>query len=468
MKRATVVVGLLLAAISLASWALSPRRGVRRSAERTPATRGIVPEGEPGRPDFCEPTEHAPRAQPLHRLIEASRLELLDRIRYIRHQPQEVSAELLEGVRLVASRDGNHDRGVQLLAAAPDGAPDGFALAPAAALWLSARAARDDTQLARDWIDRATSLAPDSALPPLQRYLLATRQRDQPARRDALTGAFERAPDEPAVALALARMTENEDDPRTALEAFDAYLAQIPDDIAVQRMRQRLSHRTRVLRDHITLRRDGLTLRYPPSLSAQQQRGTHRLIGRALQRAAQLLRCDVRPTLTTVVYESRQQMLDATCGPAWTGARFDGQLHIPARALSRPRLLEHEVLHAQLHSCVPRAPMWFNEGLAQVFARQDQPDRRKHIRTLVDNRTWIPFASLQGSISEIGDSPEARLSYFQSRAMVEWLMEQRGEDVIAEAVRLLAGGTAPEDLLPELTTPPLDGPRLLQWLAKRR
>ncbi len=85
---------------------------------------------------------------------------------------------------------------------------------------------------------------------------------------------------------------------------------------------------------------------------------------------------------------------------------------------------------------------------------------------MLDRQIWIPFASINGSFMVIDDSDDALLAYHQSLAMVETLIDRKGERVIAAAVNLLRNGTEVEELLGRLTDPPMTGRDLLDYLEK--
>ena len=54
---------------------------------------------------------------------------------------------------------------------------------------------------------------------------------------------------------------------------------------------------------------------------------------------------------------------------------------------------------------------------------------RSHERTfklMVDNRTYVPFPSLEGSFLVISQGRDARFAYHQSLAMIELLVDRRG------------------------------------------
>jgi hypothetical protein len=72
---------------------------------------------------------------------------------------------------------------------------------------------------------------------------------------------------------------------------------------------------------------------------------------------------------------------------------------------------------------------------------------------------------MNGAFLVIDDPRDAGLAYHQALLMVRWLVERRGERGIAEAVRWLAEGGAPERVL-EGVGAPLDGETLIAFAGR--
>jgi hypothetical protein len=108
--------------------------------------------------------------------------------------------------------------------------------------------------------------------------------------------------------------------------------------------------------------------------------------------------------------------------------------------------VRHESFHAQMFSVSDHIPSWFNEGAAQYFSGDRVRDHRSAYQLMSSNRTYAPFASLDGSFQAIDEDDSAGLVYEQSLAMVQMLVDARGDSVIKDAGRALAGGQAPSQL----------------------
>ena len=162
-----------------------------------------------------------------------------------------------------------------------------------------------------------------------------------------------------------------------------------------------------------------------------------------LAEAAQLTGTDRREQLTVIVDPSPDAMQARTRTPAWVGGLYDGgAVHVPARPSAdlgvAMATLRHEVMHAHVHATVGCVPFWFNEGLADYFA-QDVP-LREWIALVRDREAFeLPR---DPSVLDLHDEHAARL-YAVSLAMVVYLVQQRGEQGVREAVRIAQSTDTP-------------------------
>ena len=162
-----------------------------------------------------------------------------------------------------------------------------------------------------------------------------------------------------------------------------------------------------------------------------------------LEEAAALTGTDRREQLTVIVDSSPDALHARTRTPAWVGGLYDGgAVHVPARRAAdlgvAMATLRHEVMHAHVHAVVGCVPFWFNEGLADYFAGE------------VPLREWIalvrdraPFELPRDpAVLDLQDEQAGRL-YAVSLAMIVYLVQQRGEQGIREAVRLAQSTDTP-------------------------
>lgn len=277
----------------------------------------------------------------------------------------------------------------------------------------------------------------------------ARKHKDTPAERAALARAWALAPEEPILAFGYGLKAVHSPDYLSSIDALGRYLAKVPNDAHINRLRSLLMTQAEIQRDFELLRsRRGLSLAYPKdTLSVRDAGAALGEIDLALDEAARLTGTPRRKELYAVLYRDRSELLAVTCAPAWSGAVYDGTLRIPLDAGRVGEAhLRHETLHAQLIPSIGTNPRWFHEGLAQYFEDRGQFRWRPGFGLMVKNQTYVPFSSLDGSFYVFEQDEDAMLAYDQSAAMLHLLVTREGEAGIARAVRLLKSGSAPEQL----------------------
>jgi len=427
-------------------------------APAQPAT--LAPTLVPG----CSRTEGEPIGPSLADTANERMGELWDRTRYLLNAG-EGSEELRAGLRALLTQD--TERAFAALRDAPDRVVDGFDIASAAAFAQVIRALGADGDPDAALADLA-AVAPEGALHPLAAALVARQREDDAEELAALTTAFART-DDPAVAFALASTATRQGQSALGLEALRAYAAEYPDDEWARGMLPLVAHRAEVESTMVETTRGGVTLRHAPGFGARSARAVHEGILRALHEAAELLGVERRPTLVAILYPDRETLVAVTCGPEWTGGLFDGALRLDggARPESLAVTVRHESLHAQLAAVAPRAPLWLHEGLAQVFEERTPPALERTLTLMVRERTYVPFASLEGSFVVIDDAQSARFAYHQSYAMVAALLDREGPDTLRRAVAHLRTGGDPTAVLSAMSARPFTGDELLAWVEAR-
>lgn len=446
----------------------SPRQpapsGARRQAARRPAPPPPVSAtAPPGCPEDAEDPPGFVRPA-VWELLRLRAQELRDRLPRL---SRDASPPLREGLRGLNGPDPG--RAVERMAHAPDRVRDGFDVLVAARLHLGMRALGAD-ELREAWHQAraAAAAAPDDPLPHALASLVARRTGEPENARRHMRWAWEAAPDEPALALAHARLAAEHARFGEALEAADAYLASVPDDARIRTWRARLAARRALTAEHARRSGGGVHVSYPEAaLSTERVDALIDALREAMAEVAELTHAARRPELAAVIYADRASMRRATCAPSWSGGIFDGVLHLDVPAVRGPRwrrIARHEATHAQLARVRGRIPHWLNEGLAQHLEGAPSGRARAAWRRMVRDRFWIPFASLEGQLLVIDDPGDAELAYHQSLAMVRYLLEVRGRAALGEAVARIERGEH-EDLLARLV-PGVDGAALLAFLAR--
>ncbi len=362
------------------------------------------------------------------------------------------------------------DEALQLIARAPDRRQDGFDTYVAVSIVLAANALHaNDPLRAIRLAESAARYDPGDALPLLIAAIAHEARGEHAITRDLFARAFAIDGEEPAIAYSLAWRLEDGADVRAALIAFDAYLAAVPDDRAMQRRRARLAIRAASLADAITYVRGDIRLVVAPTFPSERAIHVLDVVETGLTRGAALLGVARREELAVFVYADRDAMHRATCVQGWAGAVFDGALEtdeVTALSPSGDSSLTHESFHAAIHPAVSSVPTWLDEGLAQYVSGEEGPAHVRSYELMVREHTWIPFASMNDAFLVIDDSSDAGLAYHQALAMVDWLVDRRGERGIRDAAHWLIGGGDPRRVLAEAAHGELDGETLLAFVAR--
>lgn len=326
-----------------------------------------------------------------------------------------------------------------------------------------------DEPRARPHVPLSSAAAQIPGLPEaLEDAEAARKHKDPSAERAALARAWALAPEEPILAFGYGLKAIHSPDYLSSIDALGRYLAKVPSDAHITRLRSLLMTQAEIQRDFELLRsRRGLSLAYPKDvLSVRDAGAALDEIDLALDEAARLTGTPRRKELYAVLYRDRSELLAVTCAPAWSGAVYDGTLRIPLDAGKVGEThLRHETLHAQLIPSVGTSPRWFHEGLAQYFEDRGQFRWRQGFGLMVKNHTYVPFSSLDGSFYVFEQDEDAMLAYDQSAAMLHLLVAREGEAGIARAVRLLKSGPAQGQLADALGLSDTD---LLALLAAKQ
>lgn len=405
----------------------------------------------------------------LNELLQLRIAELNDHMRAALASP-DASPALRRG--WTAALDPAHEsEALPALQRAPDRASGGFDTYVAVAVVLASRALGSDTARAIRYAELAERAGPDDPLPLVIDAIAHERRAEHAAARDRLVRAHALDPEEPAIAWAVAWRLEAGPDASAAIEAFDAYLAAVPDDREAARRRARMQVRATTFALATRTTRGGLTLVATPELPREQAVHALDVVQAGLARGASLLGVPPREELTIFVHPSGDAMRRATCTQAWTGAVFDGALETDVETLAAGRRgetsLAHEAFHASIHPAVPNVPTWLDEGLAEYASGEARPSLLRSYELMVREHTWIPFATMNDAFLVIDDGADAGLAYDQALAMVEWLVDRRGERGIRDAAAWLIGGGDPSRVLAEAAHGELDGETLLAFVGRR-
>ncbi len=153
----------------------------------------------------------------------------------------------------------------------------------------------------------------------------------------------------------------------------------------------------------------------------------------------------------------RETFRDVTRSPDWAGAVFDGKIRLPIGGLTdRTEALQRTVAHEYTHALVyrlagGRAPVWLNEGLAQLSEGAASQGARERFRAYVREGGRVAgLRQLEGSFTGLG-AAEAELAYLHALAATDFLVTRYGQTATRRILDRLGMGmplsTAVEDAL---------------------
>jgi hypothetical protein len=116
------------------------------------------------------------------------------------------------------------------------------------------------------------------------------------------------------------------------------------------------------------------------------------------------------------------------------------------------RALVHELTHLVVHQATfspyGQLPLWLDEGLATYSEGEPDPDLRSSLNRAISEGTLISVRSLCSPFSAYAD--KARLSYAQSYSLVEYLLDNYGQDRMLDLLTLFKQGNTYDEALIEV------------------
>jgi hypothetical protein len=116
------------------------------------------------------------------------------------------------------------------------------------------------------------------------------------------------------------------------------------------------------------------------------------------------------------------------------------------------RALVHELTHLVVRQATfspyGQLPLWLDEGLAMYNEGELDPVFRSQLEEAILKGELISVRSLCSPFSAYSD--KARLSYAQSYSLVEYLLEDYGQDKMLDLLTLLAQGSTYDEALTEV------------------
>jgi len=184
------------------------------------------------------------------------------------------------------------------------------------------------------------------------------------------------------------------------------------------------------------------------------------LIDECAPRIAAIVGTEDLQFVPAVIYLDRKAFIDATGIPPRSRvvglATFpSGLIHVDGTELlaSIEKVVPHEVGHILTARAVgpglPALPTWLSEGIAEYVAGETAAHVDPIWVQAVGRGASLDLAELDSAIHGRGD--QAGLAYAESASIVNFLVAQRGESVIADLIRSLARTRDFETSLQEVT-----------------
>jgi hypothetical protein len=156
------------------------------------------------------------------------------------------------------------------------------------------------------------------------------------------------------------------------------------------------------------------------------------------------------------IYASSSDLQGAMIFPQeWTGgAAFTAfstiAIGIPTSNLDwGKRALVHELTHLVVHQATfspyGQLPVWLDEGLATYNEGELDPAFRSSLNRAISEGTLISVRSLCSPFS--AETEKARLSYAQSYSLVEYLLDNYGQDKMLELLAIFKQGSTYDEAL---------------------
>lgn len=161
------------------------------------------------------------------------------------------------------------------------------------------------------------------------------------------------------------------------------------------------------------------------------------LLDEASQRIGLALSYYPEDRITVVLY-TQEQFRNATHGPGWASALYDGKIHVPLGGtiddIRLGQVVAHEYTHAVVHRLSnSRAPTWLNEGLAMYFDNAPAPPATTR---------WPQLQELAGSFMAY-DNAQASSAYETSRLATQYLVDRYGLARVTSLLKDLADPSEP-------------------------
>lgn len=129
-----------------------------------------------------------------------------------------------------------------------------------------------------------------------------------------------------------------------------------------------------------------------------------------------------------------------TNSPDWAGGVYDGKIRLPLGGMHRmsdqlAAVLYHEYMHVLVHFMAGRrAPVWLNEGLAEMAGRRLYSPPTHHLKMAMQSDNLLGWDTLAKPFSSL-PADKVLLAYEQSYSLVSFMVDRYGWHKIPELLK---------------------------------
>jgi tetratricopeptide (TPR) repeat protein len=161
-----------------------------------------------------------------------------------------------------------------------------------------------------------------------------------------------------------------------------------------------------------------------------------------------------------------------TNSPDWAGGVYDGKIRLPLGGMHRmsdqlAAVLYHEYMHVLVHFMAGRrAPVWLNEGLAEMAGRRLYSPPIHHLKLAVQREDVLGWDTLAKPFSSL-PADKVLLAYEQSYSLVSFMVDRYGWHKIPELLESIGKRKPWQDAIADVYQDyGLDWPTILrEWQA---
>jgi tetratricopeptide (TPR) repeat protein len=278
--------------------------------------------------------------------------------------------------------------------------------------------------------------------------------------RTTLEQALTAGGDDAESYLTLGRIYLERHDQERALAMLDHAIAAGADRPGLAATMERLRRDAEAERDFQSLASSHFVLKF----EGHENAGTGRVVLNALEDAYRRVgaRFAYYPLdrLEVILYPD-EEFRAITNSPHWSGAVYDGRIKLPVGGLARgsdqlARTLRHEYAHAAIGTLSRgKAPVWLNEGLAQVAEETEEPGRAGRLHMALAHDGLVPLSALESGFTRLGRE-DASLAYAEAYFAADYLLRKKGAYNVRRLLETMATAASTDDAFHQALSLPYD------------